>query len=137
MNATPEPDLLAGLDDTMRQALAPLFVKPAPPAVVAEMQAIADRVLARHRARQAPAVEPERAPLEPIELRRARYVSGLLRMDWDFEYAPHQEWAAGRDLLQLLRAQQRELDPDGALWRRHAPAEFHNHLQVQRCIPTT
>lgn len=92
MNAHPEPDLLAGLNATIAQALAPHL----------------------HGS---------------IEMRRARYVSALLRADWSFEQAEGNAWRRGRDELQRLRAEQAEVDPDGALWRRHAPAEFHNHLQ--------
>jgi len=58
-------------------------------------------------------------------LRRAQYVSDLRRMDWQFEHSDdHQVWRRGRDELVRLRAEQAEIDPDGALWRANANPDF-------------
>lgn len=48
------------------------------------------------------------------ELKRAAYVSRLIRLDWGFD----------ADKLQALRELQVELDPEGELWNRHAPLHF-------------
>jgi hypothetical protein len=60
-------------------------------------------------------------------LRRAEYVSALLKMDWQFEHADdHRVWEAGRAELVRLRDLRYFLDTDHALWKKHAPKEFHH-----------
>ena len=55
-------------------------------------------------------------------IKRAAYVSALVKMDWSYEFSDDgRVWAAGRDALAALRAMQAEIDPTGELWLRHAP----------------
>ena len=49
-------------------------------------------------------------------IKRAAYVSALVKMDWSYEFSDD-----GRDALAALRAMQAEVDPTGELWLRHAP----------------
>lgn len=76
------------------------------------------------------------APLSEETLRTARvdnYVRDLKLMDWQFEHSDdHSVWKAGTRELARLRAEQRELDPDGALWRQHAHADYPVFPSTQR-----
>lgn len=68
--------------------------------------------------------EPDQSVL-PV--RRAHYVAALLRHDWLFEQADDlRSWRRGRNELQRLRSERAVVDPDGSLWRKHAPEEFHS-----------
>lgn len=61
----------------------------------------------------------------PAQVRRAEYVSRLIRMDWQFEFADDaRPYRAGRDELMALRQLQIELDPTAQLWNRHVPAQY-------------
>lgn len=60
----------------------------------------------------------------PEQIRRAQYVSRLVRMDWQFEHAPSEQWRAGKEELMALRELQISIDPDAELWNRHAPFEY-------------
>lgn len=66
----------------------------------------------------------------PIQVRRADYVSQLIRFDWQFEHAPAEQWRRGRDGLKELVALRAELDPTHRIWNRHAPEQY-------RTLPTT
>lgn len=58
----------------------------------------------------------------PVQLRRAEYVSRLIRMDWEYESADmHAAVVRGRAELAALKVAREELDADHALWKRHAP----------------
>lgn len=58
-------------------------------------------------------------------MRRARYVSDLLRADWHHEWSDDQRVVqAGRQELARLRQERAEIDPDCELWNRHAPNGF-------------
>lgn len=62
------------------------------------------------------------APAATLEARRRAYVAQLQAHDWEHEFSDDQRaWRAGRDSLALLRALQKELDRDGAIWDAHAP----------------
>lgn len=62
---------------------------------------------------------------EPV--RRALYVAALLRMDWTFDHSDDiKVWRRGRNELLRLRAERSEIDPDGALWAKHAPEGFRH-----------
>jgi hypothetical protein len=62
---------------------------------------------------------------DALPIRRAAYVSDLTRMDWQFEHSEDQRvWRAGRDELTRLRAERAAVDPDGALWRKHAHRDY-------------
>lgn len=74
------------------------------------------------------------ASLIPAQLRRAEYVSRILKMDWDFEQAPAEQWRAGRDELVCLRRLQVEVDPTAALWNQHAPEGYKAHQRVKVSI---
>jgi hypothetical protein len=71
-----------------------------------------------------PAIAAQIADLAqpPMQLRRAGYVSRLVAMDWQHQHSDsHAAVVAGRMELQALKALRDELDPDHALWKRHAP----------------
>lgn len=70
----------------------------------------------------------------PAQLRRAEYVSRLLKMDWQFEHAPAEQWRAGRDELAQLRRLQAEVDPTAKFWNLHAPEAFKAHQRVKVSI---
>lgn len=56
----------------------------------------------------------------PLEVRRAQYVSELIRHDWLHRWSD--SWAtvqAGKANLARLREMQRELDPGFELWNKH------------------
>lgn len=55
-----------------------------------------------------------------LALRRAAYVSAILKFDSQFEFSDDQRvWRAGRDELRRLRTERAAVDADGALWRKH------------------
>lgn len=60
----------------------------------------------------------------PEVIARAQYVARLVKMDWQFEHAPHAQWCKGRDELLALRALQAKLDPTATLWNKHCHADF-------------
>lgn len=70
----------------------------------------------------------------PAQLRRAEYVSRLLKMDWQFEHAPAEQWRAGRDELAQLRRLQIEADPTAKFWNLHAPDTYKAHQRVKVAI---
>ena len=56
---------------------------------------------------------PQGGDTSPV--RRAAYVSDLLKMDWHFEQCDdHTKWRASRKELTRLREEQRDIDPDGS-----------------------
>lgn len=57
---------------------------------------------------------------QPEQLRRAEYVSRLMKMDWEFEHAARIQRNAGKAELNALYELQAELDPLAELWNRHA-----------------
>lgn len=60
-----------------------------------------------------------------MPVRRAHLVAAMIRFDKQFEFSDDQRvWRAGRDELQRLRAEAREVDPDGKLWAANMPG-FH------------
>lgn len=62
---------------------------------------------------------------QPEQLRRAQYVSRLVRMDWEFERSDDgRAHRAGRDELQALRELQADIDPDAEIWNRYAPLQY-------------
>jgi hypothetical protein len=64
---------------------------------------------------------------DEFPIRRAAYVSALLRMDWLFEFSDdHLRWRAAREELHRLRAERKVVDPDGLLWRANAHPNFIN-----------
>lgn len=67
----------------------------------------------------------------PLQVRRAEYVSRLLKMDWQFEHAPAEQWRRGRDELKALVALRAEIDPTHRIWNRHAPADYRTHNSVR------
>ena len=70
----------------------------------------------------------------PMQLRRAEYVSRLLKMDWQFEHAPAEQWRAGRDELAQLRRLQVEVDPTAKFWNLHAPESYKARQRVKVAI---
>lgn len=59
------------------------------------------------------------------ELRRARYVSALIRHDWHHEFSDDGRVVReGRAALAELRRERAAIDPDCELWNRHAPNGF-------------
>ena len=70
----------------------------------------------------------------PAQLRRAEYVSRLLKMDWQFEHAPAEQWRAGRDELAQLRRLQIEADPTAKFWNLHAPDAYKARQRVKVAI---
>lgn len=70
----------------------------------------------------------------PAQLRRAEYVSRLLKMDWQFEHAPAEQWRAGRDELAQLRRLQIETDPTAKFWNLHAPDAYKARQRVKVAI---
>lgn len=70
----------------------------------------------------------------PAQLRRAEYVSRLLKMDWQFEHAPAEQWRAGRDELAQLRRLQIEVDPTAKFWNLHAPDAYKARQRVKVAI---
>lgn len=67
----------------------------------------------------------------PSQVRRAEYVSRLLRMDWQFEHAPAEQWRKGRAELEALQKLREEIDAQHVLWNRHAAAEYCTHDHVR------
>jgi hypothetical protein len=62
---------------------------------------------------------------DTLPVRRAAYVSDMLRFDAQFEHSDDQRiWRAGRDELQRLRTLSHEVDPDGSLWRKHMHSDY-------------
>ncbi len=58
-------------------------------------------------------------------LRRTAYIAALVRMDWFFEWSDDRPaYQAGRARLAELKAEQEQIDADGALWNRHAAPEY-------------
>lgn len=74
------------------------------------------------------------AELIPAQLRRAEYASRLLKMDWEFEHAPAEQWRAGRDELLALRRLQVEVDPTAKFWNLHAPEAYKARHRVKVAI---
>lgn len=56
----------------------------------------------------------------PVQVRRAGYVSRLMKMDWEFEFAPRIQRNQGAEELKALYELQTELDPTAELWNRYA-----------------
>ena len=78
-----------------------------------------------------PNVAPElRAILDTqgsLPIRRAEYVSALLKHDWQFDYSDdHRVWTAGRDETKRLRLERAVVDPDHALWKKHAHESYRH-----------
>lgn len=68
----------------------------------------------------AAALAPVAPPVATGDAQRDRYVALLKRHDWAHEFADDGRWRQrGRLELEELRALQRALDPDFALWNRH------------------
>lgn len=74
-------------------------------------------------------VHPVFAPIlaaithQALILRRAAYIGHLRSHDWAFEFSDDaRAYRTGRDSLAALRAEQREIDADGAIWNSVAPA---------------
>lgn len=63
---------------------------------------------------------------DAMPVRRATYVSDLLRFDWHFERGSHDAWKRGAAELERLRAEREQIDPDHALWKRHAHEDFRH-----------
>lgn len=55
----------------------------------------------------------------------AAYIKALRGHDWDFEWSDdHGIWRAGRDSLEALRRDQKQIDPDFMVWNQFCPAEW-------------
>lgn len=55
----------------------------------------------------------------------AAYIQALQRHDWAFEWSDnHGIWRAGRDSLEALRRDQKQVDPDFMVWNQFCPAEW-------------
>ena len=67
----------------------------------------------------------------PSQVRRAEYVSRLLRMDWQFEHAAAEQWRKGRAELDALQKLREELDAQHVLWNRHAAPDYCTHDHVR------
>lgn len=64
---------------------------------------------------------------QALPVRRAHYVSALIRFDWTFEASSDQRvWRLGRDELKRLRAERAVVDPDGKLWAIHAHQDYRH-----------
>lgn len=73
------------------------------------------------------AMAAQAADQAALPVRRARYVSALIRMDWSFEFSDdHAVWQRGRDELTRLRAERDAIDPDRALWNQHAHPNYRH-----------
>lgn len=69
---------------------------------------------------------------QAVEVRRAAYVAKLLRHDWFYDYCDcHASWERGRSERIDLLNDRAVVDPDCALWNRHAPVEFRVHVGMQ------
>lgn len=54
-----------------------------------------------------------------------KYVHQLECFDWWFNYSDdHKVWRAGEAAAQRLQGERKRLDPDFAIWNKHAPEEF-------------
>lgn len=72
----------------------------------------------------------------PDTLRMAAYVSALKRMDWQFEFSDDgRVYREGRNSLEVLRHEQRQVDPQGALWNQYAPDIYK--VKVAEFTPAT
>lgn len=67
----------------------------------------------------------------PVQVRRADYVSRLIRMDWAFEHADGDVYRRGRDELIALRQLQVELDPTASHWNKYAVGQYRAHRLVR------
>lgn len=63
---------------------------------------------------------------DAMPVRRATYVSDLLRFDWHFEQRGNDGWQRGMAELERLRTEREQVDPDHALWNRHAHEDFRH-----------
>lgn len=75
----------------------------------------------------------ETAPVIAARLSAATesYERALKLFDWNFEYSDHGENVRlSRGRLRTLRDLQRDLDPDGVIWMRHAPASYPPTLET-------
>lgn len=73
------------------------------------------------------------APAEDqaLVLRRAAYVSSILKFDHQFEFSDdHRVWTAGRNEIKRLRAERAVVDADGALWRKHMHEAYRFEVMV-------
>lgn len=76
-----------------------------------------------------PHVSPafQSAMAEQLPVRRAQYVSDLIRFDAQFEFSDDQRaWRKGRDELKRLRAERDLIDPDRALWNRNMHESYRH-----------
>lgn len=67
----------------------------------------------------------------PVQVRRAEYISRLIRMDWAFEYAEGDAYRRGRDELIALRQLQIELDPTASHWNKYATEGYRANRLVR------
>jgi len=67
----------------------------------------------------------------PVQIARAQYVGRLAAFDWTHEQADDMSVVRrGRAELAELRKLREQLDPDHALWNRHAPEWMHTVTTV-------
>lgn len=61
----------------------------------------------------------------PVQVRRADYISRLIKMDWEYEHSDdasvRRRW---REELIALRQLQVELDPSASHWNKYAPGIY-------------
>jgi hypothetical protein len=64
---------------------------------------------------------------QPMQLRRAAYVSALRRHDWTHEHSESlQRVREGREQLEQLVHEQQQIDPGFELWNRNCPEQCKN-----------
>jgi len=69
------------------------------------------------------------APFAPPSL-LTKYHQALQAFDWQFEFSDdHDVWARGTNALARLRRMQREVDPDGSIWRSYPQSRQHGAPQ--------
>ena len=76
------------------------------------------------------------APRIAREAQMAAYVTLLKQHDWSYSYSDDgRVYRQGRAERDTLTALQREIDATGAVWNRHAPAEYA--VKVAEFTPAT
>lgn len=66
-----------------------------------------------------------------LQARRAEYVSRLIRHDWDYAYSDdYNAFLRGQRERDALNALQSQVDPDYALWNKHAPEGYRREVRA-------
>ena len=69
------------------------------------------------------------------QLKRTEFVTGMARMDWEFEYGDDRRvYREGVATLAALRRDQLDIDPAGLLWNKHAPAYYRTDRRLKVAV---